>query len=173
MIFTQADIDAVEWIAELVNKAYRPASKATCGWTHESAIVTGSRISPAQIEQILSQPHNRIFLLLQENELVASIQATLLNRSIELGMFAVDPSRQNSGIGSRLMAYAEQTAGAEANAVTAQIYVVHTQDALMQFYERRGYRTTGKIEPYPVDAGVGTPKGIELHLVHMVKQLQL
>lgn len=170
--FSRTTPQASGAVAHLVNCAYRPEGDSAQGWTHESDFVSGSRITPAQVEQILCRPQNRIYLAHQDDKLVGSIQATLLDGSIELGMFAVDPARQNTGIGSRLMAYAEQTAGKEACATTAQIYVVHTQKMLIQFYERRGYRKTLRVEPYPVDANAGTPKGIELHLVHMVKRLQ-
>lgn len=168
--FSLAQSFQAEAISRLVNSAYRPEPNNCAGWTHESLIVMGSRIAPAQVTQILSQSQYCIYLAHFQNTLVGAIQATRLADSIELGMFAVDPAFQNSSIGSQLMAHAEQTAGADA--MTSHIYVVHTQEALIQFYERRGYRKTGKLEPYPVNAGVGTPKGIELHLVHMVKQLR-
>jgi hypothetical protein len=42
----------------------------------------------------------------------------------------------------------------------------------MAFYVRRGYLPEGKLEPYPVDAGVGTPRGEPLHLQRLVKHVE-
>jgi hypothetical protein len=49
--------------------------------------------------------------------------------------------------------------------------VVQVRESLIEWYERRGYRRTGDIEPFPYDASVGTPLRDDLHFVVLEKDL--
>jgi hypothetical protein len=46
---------------------------------------------------------------------------------------------------------------------------VNIRSELIAWYDRRGYRLTGKTEPFP--AGAGKPK-VPVHLVEMQKDLR-
>lgn len=50
------------------------------------------------------------------------------------------------------------------------MYVLNVREELIQYYERRGYKKTGLIEDYPLDANVGMPL-LDLNLIEMQKTL--
>lgn len=55
------------------------------------------------------------------------------------GQFAIEPKLQNRGIGSKLLAIAEQRA-AETGAVEIALDTAEPADDLIRFYTKRGYR---------------------------------
>lgn len=72
-------------------------------------------------------------------------------------LLAVDPGRQCTGLGKRLLDYAERLAGGTWACSTIRMSVIAQRPELLAFYQRRGYRSTGAMTPYPVRAGVGSP----------------
>src|SRR6202000_1240972 len=74
-----------------------------------------------------------------------------------LGSRTVLPALQNSGFGRELLATAEQYAAAN-GARTIEMTVVNVREALIAWYERRGYRRTDETRPFPYnDTRYGTP----------------
>ena len=51
--------------------------------------------------------------------------------------------------------------------------VISTRDELLAYYERRGYRRTGRIEPFPEEHAVHIRPGAEVELETLVKSLGL
>ena len=50
--------------------------------------------------------------------------------------------------------------------------VIHLRSELLAWYERRGYRRTGRTRPFPYgDQRVGVPKRNDLHFLELEKQL--
>jgi GNAT superfamily N-acetyltransferase len=82
-----------------------------------------------------------------------------------LGLLAVDPKAQKSGLGSKLMSAAEDHCR-KAGSRLMDIRIVSLRAELPNFYHRRGYVETGT-EPFP--AGLN-PK-LPCHFVKMSKQL--
>jgi len=82
-----------------------------------------------------------------------------------VGLLSIDPARQRSGLGSRLMAAAEDHAR-KAGCHAMDLRVVNLRRELPGFYRRLGYAETGT-EPFPPDA---KPK-LPCHLVTMSKHL--
>jgi predicted N-acetyltransferase YhbS len=82
-----------------------------------------------------------------------------------IGTLAVDPSRQQSGLGSRLMKAAEDFCAAQ-GCHFADLRIVNLRAELPSFYRKRGYVETGT-EPFHADADPKLP----CHFVNMSKPL--
>ena len=81
------------------------------------------------------------------------------------GMFSVEPGLQGAGIGSRLLAECERIAAGEWQLPRMRMTVIDVRDALIAYYERRGYRRTGIRKPFPYgDARFGIPLRDDLAL---------
>ena len=89
-----------------------------------------------------------------------------------VGMFAVDPGRQGGGLGKQVLAEAERVAAAEWDVTAMTMSVLHLREELFDFYERRGYRRTGRTLPFPYgDDRFGVPKRDDLRLEVLEKRL--
>jgi len=76
----------------------------------------------------------------------------------------VEPSRQRTGVGSRLMAAAEERCRAGGCAFL-DLQIVNLREELPEFYRRRGYSQTGTA-PFP-----DVPTRLPCHFVKMSKRL--
>ena len=88
-----------------------------------------------------------------------------------LGMFAINPDLQAGGIGRQLLEAAEALVGREWGAVKMLMEVIPVRHELIAFYERRGYRLTGKVKPFPVNTALWLPTAGALQLARMEKRL--
>lgn len=80
-----------------------------------------------------------------------------------LGSLATDPSRQNSGLGRALLTAAEDWTR-EQGGRRIRMTVINVREALIAWYERRGYHRTGETAPFPYgDDRFGTPLRPDLH----------
>lgn len=159
---TEQDADAV---AALVNRAYR----GDIGWTRETDIVTGDRITPAAISALVNTPDTRLLLARQGDRLVACVCVQAADGEAHIGTFAVDPDLQNRGIGKQLLDAAERHAIETWGATRLTMTVIRQRPELIAFYERRGYRRSGVVAPYPVHLDVGTPLQAGLALERLEK----
>jgi GNAT superfamily N-acetyltransferase len=82
-------------------------------------------------------------------ELAGCVYAELRGASIYIGMLAIEPSRQGTGLGRALMTAAENH-GLTHGCLTADITVVNLRTELPPFYRRLGYVETGTA---PFDRG--------------------
>ena len=82
-----------------------------------------------------------------------------------LGLLSVDPSRQRTGIGSRLMQAAEDYCR-EAGCRFVDLKIVNLRAELPAYYQRLGYQQTGT-SPFPAEA---RPK-LPCHFLDMTKTL--
>jgi ribosomal protein S18 acetylase RimI-like enzyme len=89
------------------------------------------------------------------------------------GMFAVDPIRQSGGLGKSMLAEAERIADADFGCARMEMTVISVRDELIAWYERRGYRRTGKYKPFPYgDERFGIPKREDLRFELLEKPLR-
>lgn len=88
-------------------------------------------------EKVLQLSYERICLVAEIEERVVG---TVALEGAELCAFFIHPDFQGQGIGSQLLAEIER------RAIEAGISAIHTDASLTgaPFYERRGYRRTGK-----------------------------
>lgn len=89
------------------------------------------------------------------------------------GMLAVDVSLKNRGLGSQVLAYAEDYVRREWGARRMEFDVVNTRAGLIAWYMRRGYQPTGETGPFPYDSH-GNWRGVlrdDLHFILLGKNL--
>lgn len=162
-----SDADSAD-VADLVNRAYRPDENSG-GWTHESNMLAGPRISAQQVGALFGEK-SAVLLLCDGARLVACVYVQGGEAGAYIGMLATDPARQVSGIGKQMLDHAEQYARQHFGAARFDISVLSGRPELLAFYERRGYVLTGEVEDFPVAAGVGEPKVDNIQILSLVKQ---
>jgi GNAT superfamily N-acetyltransferase len=166
---TAADVDAV---VALVESAFRgEASRA--GWTTEADLLDGRRTGPDEIGAIVADP-DQVILLSREADgsLVASVNLRRHGEAAWLGMLAVKPVLQGGGLGRRVVAAAEDWAGANWASRRMRMKVIVQRRELIAWYERRGYRSSGETAAFPYgDARFGLPRRDDLSFVVLEKPL--
>ena len=162
-----ADIDK---IVTLVDSAYRGDS-SRAGWTTEADFIDGQRTERQEIIEILERPASTILLCEEDEQLVATVQLNKSGEHAYLGMFAVDPLRQATGLGLKLLNQAESFVQAEWNSECMRMVVISIREELINWYQRHGYCKTGKTKPFPYgEARFGLPKRDDLVLEVLEKQ---
>jgi ribosomal protein S18 acetylase RimI-like enzyme len=165
---TASDVPAV---VALVESAYRGEASRK-GWTTEADLLDGQRTDPDEIAELIARSDARIVLARDDGELVASVLVTADGGSGYLGMFAVQPGRQGSGLGRAVLAEAERVMGAEMGCSKAKMTVIVQRGELIAWYERRGWRQTGDREPFPYGKlRAGQPLREDLEFVVLDKAL--
>jgi ribosomal protein S18 acetylase RimI-like enzyme len=87
-------------------------------------------------------------------------------------MFAVSPTMQGAGLGKVVMAEAERQAREAWGVREMHMTVISVRDDLIAWYERRGYRRTGQMSPFPYgDERFGIPQRADLQFELLVKPL--
>lgn len=167
ILFRLAETKDAETIVAIVNAAYRPAPGSE-GWTHESALVSGSRTDLAQVCQAIEV--SIVLVAVHGAQLVGCVQIQAKEQASYIGMLAVLPSVQSLGLGKKLLAEAERYAQSSFGAQLFVLLVMADRRALIQFYLRRGYEETGEFQAYPVGAGVGTPLSPDARLTVLRKR---
>lgn len=151
----------------LVESAYRGES-SRAGWTTEADLLDGQRTDTDEVRSLIQDPSARLTLAYEGTRLVGCILAKSEHDGAHLGMFAVRPDKQAHGLGRELLGEAERVARDELAAITAVLYVLHTRSELLAWYERRGYRDSGRREPFQYEnPRVGLPRvdGLEFRVL--------
>lgn len=156
-LFRCADEADCSAVSELVNAAYRPAD-AAAGWTSETALVAGPRTNPAQLLALLQRPRSCLLLACCEaGHIRGCVHIEADRDDAYIGMLAVWPQQQGSGLGKQLLQQAEQWAIRAFGARQLLLSVIQQRSELRAYYLRRGYQPNGQGYPYPLDAGAGVP----------------
>ena len=88
------------------------------------------------------------------------------------GMFSVVPGLQGGGIGKQVLAECERIARDDWRLPAMRMTVIDIRDELIAFYERRGYRRTGILKPFPYgDERFGLPQRDDLRFEVLEKAL--
>lgn len=158
-------------VAALVNRAYRPAM-AMGGWTHEAKWVRGPRTAAPQVMALMS--NGAVFLTIKDPRggLIACVQVSKTDAAACIGMLATDPALQGMGLGTRMLEAAERYAVESGMPRTVVINVLECRSELVAFYERRGYRRTGVVHPYPLADGLGVPVTEGVKVMEMAKMMK-
>ncbi|MFD0025931.1 GNAT family N-acetyltransferase [Streptomyces sp. NPDC058382] len=167
---TDADVPA---LVELIQSAYRgDASRA--GWTTEADILQGQRTDPQGVREVVEDPDSRLLVVERDGEPVACCQLQHRGAAAYFGMFAVRPSLQGGGLGKVIIAEAERTVREGWGVREMHMTVISVRDELIAWYERRGYRRTGELSPFPYgDERFGIPQRADLAFELLVKDLPM
>ena len=147
---TRADVGA---IVDLVNRAFAV----------ERFFKTGNRTDETHILELMRD--GRFLLLIDEAVLVACVYVKLNGDRCYIGLLSVDPAKQRSGIGARMMQEAEDL-GRRAGSRFADIRTVSVRPELPVIYHKLGYVEIG-VE----SAAVIKTATIPVHFVRMSKLL--
>ena len=144
-------------IEKLVNSAYR-GDYSKQGWTTEADLLDGQRTDEGKLLEMIESKDSRIELLLEDDRLLGCVYLNLEAGALYLGMLTVEPTLQDKGYGKVLLQRAEDVAR-EMGMTEIRMTVINNRPELMAYYERRGYKPTGKTEPFPEnDPRFGLPK---------------
>ena len=171
LVFRDARVADVAAIVALVESAYRgDASRA--GWTTEADLLDGQRIDMVGVAEIVVRRGSRVLLAEACGELLACCHLEKQRDSCYFGMFSVKPTRQAAGVGKRTLAEAERLARQEWKCRRMEMTVISVRNELIAWYERRGYRRSGRYKPFPYgDERFGIPKRNDLRFELLVKDL--
>ncbi|MEU1597400.1 GNAT family N-acetyltransferase [Streptomyces sp. NPDC005708] len=165
---TDADVDA---LVALIESAYRGDS-SRAGWTTEADILQGQRTDPEGVLQVIGAAHSRLLMVERDGALVACCQLERRDDHAYFGMFAVSPALQGVGLGKVVIAEAERTALEDWGVSQMHMTVISVREDLIAWYERRGYRRTGRMTPFPYgDERFGIPQRADLQFELLVKPL--
>jgi len=131
-----ADAEDIDALVRLINAAFLV----------EKPIIDGDRID---VERLCALYATGKFLLLEENSALISCVYVELKESQRghIGLLAVEPDRQKSGLGRRMITAAEKYLK-EAGCEFADLRVVNARAELQPIYEKLGYSVSG-IAPIP------------------------
>ena len=170
MTFRKALSTEAETLVALVNSAYRGESSKQ-GWTTEADLLDGTRTNQADIENLISQPGSMILLCTEGREIIGCAHLEFAGSECRLGMLVVKPGLQSRGIGKQLMRAAENIAGKTRGVRTITMSVISVRHELIAFYERRGYRRTGRKKPFVSDDTHGFPRAQPIEFEILEKHL--
>jgi GNAT superfamily N-acetyltransferase len=124
-----AEVADLTAITQLINHAF----------FIERSFTVGDRISFAAVRKLFGKGR---FLLVEENaDILGCVYAELRGDRAYLGLLAVKPAHQRSGIGSRLMAAAEEFAR-DSGCRSIDLRVVNLRQELPGVYRMFGYEAT-------------------------------
>lgn len=169
--YRDAVTEDVAALVPLVESAYRGDS-SRAGWTTEADILQGQRTDAEGVEAVITAPGSRLMVVERDGELVACCQLEHRGEAAYFGMFAVRPELQGAGLGRLIIAEAERRVRELWDVREMHMTVISVREELIAWYERRGYRRTGRMTPFPYgDERFGLPQRDDLQFELLVKEL--
>lgn len=148
-MITKATLENVTEITNLVNSAYRGETSKK-GWTTEANLLEGTRITEAELSEILSDSNNTLLTYQENQKIIGTVLLTNKQSELYLGMLTIAPELQNSGLGKKLLQAAEDFAHS-LQLPKIVMTVITLREELIAWYKRNGYTDTGLREPFPAN----------------------
>jgi len=146
-MITKATLQDIPALTILINSAYRGETSKK-GWTTEANLLEGKRTNEEELTETLLDPKNTILKFTDNNTIIGSVLLIEKEHQLYLGMLTVSPELQNSGIGKKLLAEAENYAKA-LGLSSIIMTVISVREELVAWYKRHGYVDTGEREAFP------------------------
>lgn len=147
-----AKVEDAEAVAAVINAAFRV----------ERFFIEGDRTDPGKVRGMLQKGD---FLVAEDGGMAGAIYVELRGERAYFGLLAVDPTRQGSGLGRKLVEAAEEHARG-AGCGVMDLRIVNLRAELPGFYRRLGYVQTGT-EAFHADVESKLP----CHFIVMSKPL--
>ncbi len=167
--FRQATANEAKTIVNLVNSAYRGDS-SRAGWTTEADLLEGPRTNEKEIISLIERDDSMVLLCLQGDEIVGSVNVEKKGTAGYLGLFVVSPKLQGGGIGKQFIRAAETESQKAWGIFKMTMSVITIREELIAYYERRGYKRTGILNPFPTEESESVPQ-VDLQLETLEKSL--
>jgi len=149
-----ASPEDVEPLSRLINAAF----------VVEQPFIEGDRIDPGGVRLYMEKGK---FLIAEDpNGLAGCVYVELRGERGYVGLLGVDPLRQGTGLGRKMMDAAENYFR-EAGCGAVDLRIISPRTPLLAFYSHLGYTQTGTA-PFAPDVPVKVP----CHYVLMTKQLK-
>ncbi len=146
-MITKATLNDVSELNFLVNSAYR-GDTSKKGWTTEAFILEGIRIDNDELIEIINDPNSNIFKFVENDKIEGCVLLIEKLNKLYLGMLCVNPELQNSGIGKKILKFADEFA-IKKSLPKIVMTVISSRIELINWYNRHGYFDTGEREPFP------------------------
>ena len=184
-----SDIPALE---TFLNRCYRFDE----GWTNEFELVGGIRTNQNELKSVIADPTQYLFVYpktdngnrdgTETGEILGCINVSVEKDSAHIGMFAVHPELQGSGVGTVLLEAGEtfaqrhlatnnslndNSSTSAENPTIIKMLVLNGRPKLLAYYQRRGYLNTGNTELFPDDGNNGEPKKDGLFFLELAKSI--
>lgn len=174
MLLSQAVESDHAAIIDLANLAYR-GTGPEASWNVESGILEGQRLNESLLKEDLSAKPGAHLLVYRDDKDGPLLGTVWLEPKDDgvwyLGLLTIRPDQQNRQLGRALLTVAEDFAR-ERGGSRIRMNVLYLRDALIAWYERRGYALTGETEPFPYgDDRFGKPLRDDLHFVVLEKDI--
>ena len=166
-----ATIADVPYIVALVNSAYRGDS-SRAGWTTEADLLDGQRTDAEEVRSLIAAENSIFLLCFNGEELIGTVHLQHGHHAAHMGMLVIKPGMQGKGLGKKLMLAAEAAAIKMWGVDKMLMHVITLRHELIDFYQRRGYRRTGKLKAFPNEIRFGIPRVAGLQIELMEKELQ-
>ena len=166
LVLVKAREQHIQEICDLVNMAYRGEE----GWTKETDFVGGERANLTEIQGYVSDPNAHLLICINNNEIISCICIEKNEGGAYIGLFAVHPKLQGTGLGKEILSQAEDYASTELKVKKYVMVVLSQRKELIEYYERRGYVRTGEKQEYPVHLNVGIPLKNDLMIEYLEKE---
>jgi N-acetylglutamate synthase-like GNAT family acetyltransferase len=140
-------------IARLINDAFRS----------ERFFIDADRTDPEKVAALLQK--GSFLMLFEDGVLIGCVYTEIRGERGYFGLLAVHPQRQRSGLGTRLIAAAEEHCRSS-GCRFMDLTFVNVRQELPGYYQRFGYSESGVL-PFPTDQVAKIP----VHLVQMSKPL--
>lgn len=145
--FRTAQLSDVKELNSLVNSAYR-GEAAKAGWTTEADLIDGKRTDPSALTEMIEHEHAQIELAIENGEIIGCVYLEKKGTVLYIGMLTVKPTLQGQGLGKTLMNRAVEY-GRQSKMKSTRMTVISERPELIGYYERMGFKWSGKTEPFP------------------------